>query len=237
MVCFPSVVPGSRKALALLAVLTALLPAAAIAAETTRVRVETSPIAWRPSRALGTPAHGRLVDGVQLPAQGRDHVTWDFVREERPNRGWRRWGTDTLIRKFLRVARQYRAAHPAAPRLVVGDLSRPHGGHFGPEFGGVGHASHQNGLDIDIYYPRTDRRLVPPVKVSQIDHALAQDLVNRFVAAGAQLIFVGPHTGLRGPPRIVQPLYLHDNHMHVRIPNPLGTRGSATALDFSPRRR
>jgi hypothetical protein len=30
-------------------------------------------------------------------------------------------------------------------------------------------------------------------------------------------VFVGPHVGLRGPRRIVQPLRLHDDHMHVRI--------------------
>ena len=214
----------------------ALWPAAAPASDLGALRVETSPIAWRPSRALGTPAHGRLMDGVRLPARGQDYETWDFVLERRPNRGWRRWGTDTLIRVFLRVARQYRAAHPGAPPLLAGDLSRPHGGHFGPEFGGVGHSSHQNGLDIDIYYPRRDGVLRAPTRVAQIDQPLAQDLVDRFVAAGAQLIFVGPHTGLHGPPRIVQPLYLHDNHMHVRIPNPLGD-GTATALDRSSKRR
>jgi murein endopeptidase len=233
-------VPARRKTFVLLFAVATLLPAAAPAfgaEDPYAIRTGTSPIAWRPSRALGTPAHGRLMDGVQLPAHGTDYVTWDFVKERRPDRPWRRWGTDTLIRKFLRVARQYRAAHPLAPKLVVGDISRPHGGPFGPEFGGVGHASHQNGLDLDIYYPRRDRRLVAPTEVSQIDHPLAQDLVNRFVAAGAQLIFVGPHTGLKGPPRIVQTLYLHDNHMHVRIPNPLGTGGPATALDFSPSRR
>ena len=30
-------------------------------------------------------------------------------------------------------------------------------------------------------------------------------------------IFVGPHTHLTGPARIVRILVLHDNHMHVRI--------------------
>ena len=30
--------------------------------------------------------------------------------------------------------------------------------------------------------------------------------MNRFLAAGAQVIFVGPNTGLRGPPDRVQPL-------------------------------
>jgi hypothetical protein len=30
-------------------------------------------------------------------------------------------------------------------------------------------------------------------------------------------IFVGPTTGLGGPPGIVAPLANHDNHLHVRI--------------------
>ena len=180
-----------------------------------------SAIAWRPSRAIGEPNHGRLANGVQLPAAGADYVTWDPVRKRRPNRGWRRWGTDKLIHVFLRVGRRYRLAHPIAPPLVVGDLSRRRGGAFGPRFGAPGHASHQNGLDIDVYYPRLDRRLREPAKVSQIDDRLAQDLVDRFVAAGAQYIFVGPHTPFTGPKPVVQPLPLHDDHMHVRLYNPL----------------
>jgi murein endopeptidase len=188
-----------------------------------RLEAERSPIDWHPSRALGEPNDGALLDGVQLPAAGTDYVTWDPIRERRPNRGWRRWGTDHLLHVFLRVARQFRAVHRAAPRLVVGDVSRRYGGDFGPRFGGVGHASHQNGLDIDVYYPRLDRRLRAPTSVEQIDLRLAQDLVRAFVAAGAQYVFVGPHTGLFGPPKVVQSLDLHDDHMHVRLYNPLGS--------------
>lgn len=185
----------------------------------TAVATSTPPVAYHPSTALGTPDSGHLLNGVQLPAEGPDYVTWDPVRAVRPNRGWRRWGTDVLVRTFLRVAAEYRVAHPGAERLVVGDLSRTHGGEFGNDFGGLGHASHQNGLDIDVYYPRTDRKLRPPAAVSQIDHGLAQDLVDRFAAAGAQYIFVGPHTGLTGRRGVVVPLIDHDDHLHVRIFN------------------
>jgi murein endopeptidase len=101
----------------------------------------------------------------------------------------------------------------------VGDLSRTHGGPFGREYGGAGHASHQNGRDTDIYYPRRDRREVPPAKVSQVDHELAQELVDRFVKAGAATVFVGPHVNLRGPKGVVQKLVGHDDHLHVRWPN------------------
>jgi Penicillin-insensitive murein endopeptidase/Zinc carboxypeptidase len=171
------------------------------------------------SRSLGLPWDGRLVGGVQLAAKSEHHFTWDPVRRRSPNRGWRRYGNGRLVRTTVRVLREYAAAHPKAGRVGVGDLSRRHGGDFGARFGGIGHASHQNGLDVDVYYPRRDRRERPPRVPSQINRPLAQDLVDRFVAAGAAKVFVGPNTGLRGPPAIVEVLpFHHDNHMHVRLP-------------------
>jgi hypothetical protein len=172
----------------------------------------------RPSRARGSASAGRLVRGVKLPASGRDHVTYDPITHERPSRSWRRHGTDRLVRTLLRVLRAHRRANPGAPRVLVGDLSRPRGGDFGPRYGLPGHASHQNGLDADLYYPRRDRRLRVPTRPAQVDRRLAQDLVDRLVAAGAQFVFVGPSLGLTGPPAVVQPLPLHDNHIHVRLP-------------------
>jgi Penicillin-insensitive murein endopeptidase len=172
----------------------------------------------RPSRALGQPWNGRLKNGVQVPANGVAFFTFDSALRRSPSRGWRRWGTDVNVTHTLAVIREFHAAHPDAPRLGIGDLSRPRGGHFGREFGGVGHASHQNGLDADIYYPRRDRLEKPPSKVSQVDRALAQDLVDRFVAAGAQICFVGPNVGLHGPRGRVQKLVGHDDHVHVRWP-------------------
>jgi murein endopeptidase len=173
---------------------------------------------WHHSTALGTQTAGRLEQGVRLPAEGRTFFTWDPVLRRSPNRAWRRFGTDRLVRVVLRVARGYHAAHPRAARLGLGDLSRPHGGDFGPQFGYIGHASHQNGLDVDVYYPRADGRELAPRDAGEIDRDLSQELVNRFLAAGAQVIFVGPNTGLRGPPARVQALVHHDNHLHVRLP-------------------
>jgi murein endopeptidase len=180
--------------------------------------VERRPqIRWRESVAVGDPAAGRLVRGVRLPSEGRTFFTWDPVKRRAPNRAWRRWGTDRLVRIVLQVARDYRRAHPRSPRMSVGDLSRPHGGDFGPQFGYIGHASHQNGLDVDVYYPRADGRERAPRYASQINRELSQELVDRFLAAGASVIFVGPNTGLTGPAGVVVPLANHDNHLHVRI--------------------
>jgi murein endopeptidase len=153
-----------------------------------------------------------------LPAERPSFFTWDPVRRRSPNRHWRRWGTDRLVRTLIDVAREHRQAHPRMPRIGIGDLSRPHGGDFGIRYGPIGHASHQNGLDADVYYPRTDRRERAPRDASQIDRRRSQELVDRFLAKGARVIFVGPNTGLVGPPGRVQVLPNHDNHLHVRLP-------------------
>jgi hypothetical protein len=175
-------------------------------------------IAWRDSIAVGEPEAGGLVRGVRLPRGGAHFFTWDPIRRRSPNRTWRRWGTDELVRTTLRVLAEFAHAHPNAPRIGVGDLSRPRGGDFGPAYGLPGHASHQNGLDIDLYYPRHDKRERPPQSVDQIERDLSQELIDRFVTAGAETIYVGPNTGLTGPPEVVVPLVNHDNHLHVRLP-------------------
>lgn len=165
---------------------------------------------WRRSLAVGQPGEGLLVDGVLFPAFGERFFTWDPLLHRSPDRAWRRWGTDRLVRTVLGVVDGFGRAHWI--RLGIGDLSRRTGGPFGPK-----HLSHQNGLDADLYYPRRDRLERPPDRPDQIDHRLSQDLVNRFVRAGAVKIFVGPNTGLTGPPGIVQRLAGHDNHLHVRL--------------------
>ena len=207
-----------RRAL-LAALLLALTAAPATAGPTDGVPAPPPPlIEWRVSSPVGLWWHGRLRDGVQLPAEGPDWFTWDPVLKTSPNRGWRRWGTDRLIRTVLGVIVEYRAAHPFAARVGIGDLSRRHGGPFGARYGGLGHASHQNGLDADIYYPRVDLLERRAYKPSQVDQELAQDLVDRFLAVGARVIYVGPHLRLTGPRKKVVPLAYHDDHMHVRLP-------------------
>jgi murein endopeptidase len=177
-------------------------------------RPERPAIAWRKSQAIGVPHSGRLVNGVRLPVAGPDWVTWDPVLHRVPNRPTRLAGTDTLVRLVLDVIRDYRLAHPKAPKVVIGDLSRVRGGEIDE------HVSHENGLDVDVYYPRRDRKLRPPRTVSQIDVRLTRDLLDRFVAAGASVVFVGWSTPLRSPAGVVVPYANHDNHMHVRIGNP-----------------
>jgi hypothetical protein len=171
-------------------------------------------IDWRPGTSHGLPFGGSLSGGTQLPQEGPDWVTWDPVTDSIPNEPVRLYGNERTVRTVVQVLAAYRAADPHAPRVVVGDISFRGGGPMDE------HVSHQNGLDVDIYYPRRDGALRSPVAPSQVDRARAQDLLNRFVAAGAQMIFVGFSTGLHGPSGVVIPYPNHENHMHVRFPPP-----------------
>jgi murein endopeptidase len=166
------------------------------------------------------PWHGRLIGGVQLPVAGEGFLSYDAVRRTFPDRPGRRWATDELLAMLERVAREFAAAHPGAAPLLIADLSRRHGGDFGRAYGGLGHSSHQNGLDADVMYPRRDGTPLAPLRPREVDRWLAQELVDRFVGAGAIRVFVGPRVALRGPRKLVIRLAHHDDHLHVRIHNP-----------------
>jgi len=177
---------------------------------------ELAAIRWHRATSVGVQYGGRLLHGTQLPVAGIDWVTWNPVTDRTPNMRDRLYGNERTIRTLVSVIAAYRTAHPHAPRVVIGDISRRGGGPLDQ------HASHQNGLDVDVYYPRRDGHLSAPITTSQIDHPLAQDLLDRFVAAGAHMIFVGFSAGLSGPSGVVVPYPNHENHMHVRFPLPPG---------------
>ena len=183
-----------------------------------RKRVARTPelpkIAWHHAISVGLPYSGSLTNGTQLAIEGPSWVTWDPVTDSVPNAPDRLYGNEHTIRAIVMVTGAYRAAHPGAARVVIGDISRAGGGPMDE------HVSHQNGLDVDVYFPRLDGTLRAPRTPGEIDHRLAQDLVDRFVAAGAQMIFVGYGTGLRGPTGVVVPYPNHEYHMHVRFPQP-----------------
>lgn len=180
------------------------------------------------SRALGKPHRGSLIGGVLFPAIGSHHITWDPGTKLTPGPDYRHWGTAEVVRRSLCVVDAFARDHPDWPKVVIGDLSLQSGGPFGREYGGLGHSSHQNGLDIDIYYPRIDRSARAPETTRDVDFDRSRELVDRFVAAGADRIFVGVATPLRGPTPIVQRVSGHRDHFHVRFPNPEQPRPTTT---------
>lgn len=157
----------------------------------------------RASRSLGFPFQGRLRNGVRLresrylryvteyAAAGNHYGTWELVQ--------------LLERAAYRVARRVRDGGVA--RLSVGELSREGGGRI------PGHASHQNGRDVDIaFYMRDARgrpyepfafaefdehgRGVGPNRNLTFDDARNWELVAKLVADGdarVQFIFVADH--------------------------------------------
>jgi LysM repeat protein len=56
------------------------------------------------------------------------------------------YGTPKTIDLVQQAVSQYRRSHAAAPKVVIGDISRKGGGRLHP------HASHQTGRDIDLGY-------------------------------------------------------------------------------------
>jgi penicillin-insensitive murein endopeptidase len=100
-----------------------------------------------PARAIGFYAKGCLAGASALPIDG---PAWQAMRLSR-NRNWGHPDLVALVEKLATDAR----AQDGWPGLLVGDLSQPRGG---PML--TGHASHQVGLDADIWLtPMPNRRL------------------------------------------------------------------------------
>jgi penicillin-insensitive murein DD-endopeptidase len=99
------------------------------------------------ARAIGTYAKGCLAGGQALPVDG---PAWQAMRLSRN----RNWGHPKLIAMVQKLATDGKAKDGWLG-LLVGDIAQPRGG---PML--TGHASHQIGLDADIWLtPMPDRRL------------------------------------------------------------------------------
>jgi len=98
-------------------------------------------------QAIGFYSRGCLAGGVQLETDG---TAWQAMRLSRN----RHWGHPTLVKTVRRLAIESQKLD-GWPGLLVGDLAQPRGG---PML--TGHASHQIGLDADIWLtPMPKRRL------------------------------------------------------------------------------
>jgi murein endopeptidase len=180
-----------------------------------RLRVD-----WRQSIAHGTPNAGSLEGGVRLPPEGPGYYTYNPATQTLPGGEARTWGTAALVHQVIDLGEWWARTHPAQPRLGVGDLALEHGGPFiGPV---VGHASHENGLDVDIRLVRADGREAA-TDPGSYDRALTQAVIDQLVAQGASLVLKGPHLDLTGPSGIVMDWPGHDDHLHVRFADPDGT--------------
>ncbi len=99
------------------------------------------------ARSIGFYAKGCLAGASALPVDG---PAWQAMRLSRN----RNWGHPDLVALVEKLGNEAKALD-GWPGLLVGDMSQPRGG---PMLSG--HASHQVGLDADIWLtPMPDRRL------------------------------------------------------------------------------
>ncbi|KRP88466.1 MULTISPECIES: penicillin-insensitive murein endopeptidase [Bradyrhizobium] len=190
-----------------------------------------------PTRSIGGYTKGCLAGAAQMPLNGE---TWQVMRLSRN----RYWGHPNMIALLKRLAAN---AHKDAgwPGILVGDIGQPRGG---PALSG--HASHQIGLDADIWLtPMPDRKLsredreemsaVMMVRDDRLDidprvFTPGHVLVIRDAARepAVQRIFVNPAikkalcreaTGDRGWLSKIRPWWGHDYHFHIRMRCPPGS--------------
>ncbi|WP_338829429.1 penicillin-insensitive murein endopeptidase [Bradyrhizobium sp. 27S5] len=190
-----------------------------------------------PTRSIGGYTKGCLAGAAQMPLNGD---TWQVMRLSRN----RYWGHPDMIALLKRLAVN---AHKDAgwPGILVGDIGQPRGG---PAL--TGHASHQIGLDADIWLtPMPDRKLsredreemsaVMMVRDDRLDidprvFTPAHALVIRDAARepAVQRIFVNPAIkkalcrdarGDRSWLSKVRPWWGHDYHFHIRMRCPSGS--------------
>lgn len=190
------------------------------------------------ARSIGGYARGCLAGGKMLPVNG---PAWQAMRLSRN----RNWGHPALVSYVERLAVDAKA-HGEWPGLLVGDLAQPWGG---PML--TGHASHQIGLDADIWLiPMPDRLLTEKEReeISAVSMLGADKIsVNpkawtpqhvallKRAASYAEVarIFVHPAIkkalcGAAGEDRAwlskVRPWWGHHYHFHVRLDCPPGNR-------------
>jgi penicillin-insensitive murein endopeptidase len=192
----------------------------------------------QPPAAYGGYAKGCLAGGAQLPETG---PTWQAMRLSRN----RNWGHPETI-GFLRDLSARAAAQPGWEGLYIGDISQPRGG---PML--TGHASHQIGLDADIWMlppnrldlTREERESLSSISMRRsrgafvnsswtpqhhaVIRAAASDprVARIFVFPGAKVQMCNDETGDRAWLRKVRPWWGHHYHFHVRLRCPDGMAG------------
>jgi penicillin-insensitive murein endopeptidase len=108
-----------------------------------------------PPQAIGGAAHGCLAGGVALPPDG---TGYEAIRLSRH----RNYGHPALVAFVERLGKRAQAA--GLPPFYVGDMAQPRGGPLP-----FGHASHQTGLDVDIWFNLDPKPPLPPAAREDVE--------------------------------------------------------------------
>ena len=189
-------------------------------------------------RPIGSYAKGCMAGGEALPLDGPH---WQVMRLSRN----RNWGQPELLEYIEKFSAD--AVKDGWNGLLIGDMAQPRGG---PMI--TGHASHQIGLDADIWFTpmpdhvmdRDEREKKAAVSLLMtgrlsVDPAKWSDQFPRLLERAASYpevarIFVSPaikqqlceSAGTdRAWLRKLRPWWGHDDHFHVRLSCPPGVAG------------
>ena len=190
-----------------------------------------------PTQAIGGNAHGCLAGAQRLPLDG---TGYEVIRLSRR----RYFGHPDTIGFVERLGR--RAAAAGLPDFYVGDMAQPRGGPLP-----YGHASHQTGMDVDIWFTLAQGPLLHLAGREEVDlpsmlkanwkaidpkrFTARQVTLLRLAATDpvVERIFVNPvikATLCRTTPPDrrawlgkLRPWWGHDDHFHVRLRCPAGS--------------
>ncbi|WP_046862074.1 penicillin-insensitive murein endopeptidase [Microvirga massiliensis] len=204
----------------------------------------TRPAALEPE-SIGSYARGCVAGAAMLPIDGE---TWQVMRLSRN----RNWGHPHLVSYLQRLAQRVPEIN-GWPGLLVGDISQPRGG---PML--TGHASHQVGLDADVWLTPMPSRTLSRVEREELSatNMVRSDRLDidpavwtpqhtaliRAVARDREVarIFVNPAIKRAlcreaGDDRSwlskVRPMWGHNYHFHIRMACP---RGDASCSNQAP---
>ena len=225
---------------AVLAALLATLAAGPVISQTPAKQLfgaKTGP-SLQPPAPYGSYARGCVAGAMPLAETG---PTWQAMRLSRN----RNWGHPETIAFLTRLSRKA-ASLPGWSGLYVGDISQPRGG---PML--TGHASHQMGLDADIWLKpaqnlrlsRRDRENISSDSMQRAKGAYVNDrwtpqhhalikaaasdpaVARIFLFPGAKVQMCKDERGDRSWLRKVRPWWGHHYHFHVRLSCPPGAAG------------
>lgn len=184
------------------------------------------------AQPIGGYANGCIAGARELPPEGSGYQAVNLSRR-------RNFGHPALVGYVAALAG--RAEAEGLGRLAVGDLSQPRGGRM-PN----GHASHQIGLDVDVWFDldlpalpraerertdfpsmvdasgqRVDSRLFGPRQRRLLQLAAGDGRVTRiFVNPAIKLALCEAEAGDRSWLRKIRPWFGHASHFHVRLECP-----------------
>lgn len=185
-----------------------------------------SPVDGDPN-PIGGYSNGCIIGAKPLALKGEGY---QVIRSQKN----RFYGHPNLLDFIKRLAKNSQRA--GLNTVLIGDMGMPAGGRFL-----TGHASHQTGLDVDIWLrfgPLTDQQALNPTATLMVNRAAqrvddrvwtadqttmirlaAQDpTVNRiFLNPAIKVKLCQTVTGDRSWLRKIRPWFGHDAHMHVRL--------------------